>query len=414
MNTEFFIARRTAASSPDHKPGVMVRIAVISVAVSMAVMIVALAVIMGFKREVTEKIIGFTAHVQVIDIRGENGIDAEPVRRSESLENRIRSVAGFVAMHPYATKGGIVKTADAMQGVVLKGVDGSNELSFFKANLSEGALPRISDTIRTKDILVSRTLADKLILKVGDKVEMLFIGSGDAPRRDRFKVSGIYASGLGEMDNVLIITDIRNVQRLSDRTADEISGYEILTSDFAEVDGFTQRLKFALGEEDSDTTQNLAVMNVKELYPNIFDWLKAHDVNAVVIIVIMLIVAFFNMASALLILVLERTRMIGVLKAMGMRDGAVQRIFLYRAAFITLRGLFWGNLIGLGCCMIQAYFHVVKLNSEGYFLSEVPISLDWGWWLMLNIGVVAAIVALLAIPTYIISYIKPDESIRYN
>ena len=166
--------------------------------------------------------------------------------------------------------------------------------------------------------------------------------------------------------------------------------------------------------DEDDATANLAVTSVTELYASIFDWLKAHDVNAAVIIVIMLVVAFFNMTSALLILVLERTRMIGLLKAFGMRNGQLRQVFLWRASFITLRGLAWGNAVGLGLCFVQRYFHVVRLSSEGYLLSEVPISLGWGWWLALNAGAVAAIVALLVVPTYIVSTVKPDESIRYE
>ena len=166
--------------------------------------------------------------------------------------------------------------------------------------------------------------------------------------------------------------------------------------------------------DEAEGTENLAVTSVTERYANIFDWLKAHDVNAAVIIVIMLVVAFFNMASALLILVLERTRMIGLLKALGMRNGPLRRIFLYRAAFIALRGMAWGNGVGLLLCLLQQWFHVVKLDSEGYLLSEVPIALEWGWWLLLNAGVLAVIVLLLVLPTYIISSIKPEQTIRYE
>lgn len=414
MNLEFFIARRTAASTPGNKPGVMVRIAVVSVALSVAVMILSLAVIMGFKREVTYKLTGFAAHAVVTDIRGVGTLDSEPVRRTEALERVIRGVEGFAAMHPYAVKGGIVKTPDAVQGVMLKGVDTAYDWSFFAGNLQEGALPRVGDSLRNKDLLISRRMADKLQLGVDDRVEMLFVEPGERPRRDRFRISGIYASGMDELDDVTALTDLRNVQRLAEWGADEISGYEVYTDDFAKVDVFSRRLGRTLLYDESDDTQNLAVSSVRELYPNIFDWLAAHDVNAAVIIGIMLVVAFFNMTSALLILVLERTRMIGLLKTLGMRNGALRRIFLYRAAFITLRGLLWGNAAGLLLCAIQKYFHVVKLSSEGYLLSEVPIALEWGWWLALNAGVVAVIVALLVLPTYILSSVKPEQTIRYE
>ena len=383
MNLAFFIARRTAQHTPDNKPGVMERIAVISVALSVAVMILAMAVIMGFKYEVARKVTAFAAHAVVTDVRGVGTLDSEPVRRSARTEGLIRSTREFASMAPYAVKGGIVRTADAGGEVMLKGVDTAYDWSAFRGWLVDGDLPRVGDSIRTKDILLSRSLADRLMLGVGDRVEMLFVEAGDT-------------------------------QRLSDWAPDEISGYEVFTDDLAGADDFARRLGHTLLYDEDDATANLAVTSVMELYASIFDWLKAHDVNAAVIIVIMLVVAFFNMTSALLILVLERTRMIGLLKAFGMRNGQLRQVFLWRASFITLRGLAWGNAVGLGLCFVQRYFHVVRLSSEGYLLSEVPISLGWGWWLALNAGAVAAIVALLVVPTYIVSTVKPDESIRYE
>lgn len=414
MNLAFFIARRMAKPSPENKPGVMERIAVVSVALGVAVMILAMAVIMGFKREVAHKMTGFAAHVSVTDVRGVNALDSEPVRRSAHLEELIRETGGFVSMAPYAVKGGIVRTADAVGEVMLKGVEGDYDWSYFREWLVEGELPRVGDSVRTKDILLSRSLADRMLLGVGDKVEMLFVEPGEMPRRDRFKVAGVYASGMEEMDGMVVVTDIRNVQRLSDWGPNEISGYEIRTRDLHGAADFARTLGRTLLYDYEDGTENLAVTSVTERYANIFDWLKAHDVNAAVVIVIMLIVAFFNMASALLILVLERTRMIGLLKALGMRGGELRRIFLWRAAFITLRGLAWGNAVGLGLCLVQQWTHLVKLSSEGYLLSEVPVALGWGWWLALNAGFIAAIVALLVIPTAVVSGVKPEETIRYE
>lgn len=390
----------------------MVRIAEISVALGVAVMIVTLAVVMGFKREVSRRIVGFGAHVTVTDLRSVHAPDGEPMRRTEHLEKLIRSQEGFAAMNPYALKGGIAKTPDAVEGLVLKGVDASFDDAFFRGCLEEGALPRVGDSVRTKDLLVSRTTADRLRIGVGDRVEMVFVDGAAAPRRDRFRISGIYRSGMEELDRVTALTDLRNVQRLDGRGDEWITGYEIRTAELDRADEFARRLDLALLRDEAAETQNLAAASIRERYPNIFDWLKAHDVNAAVVIGIMLAVALFNMASALLILVLERTRMIGLLKAMGMRDGAVQRIFLWRAAFIVLRGLAWGNLAGLALCAAQRWLHVVKLDARGYMLSEVPVALDWSWWLLLDAGAAAAIVALLALPARVVSSVGPGESIR--
>ena len=381
MNLAFFIARRMARPTSENRPGVMERIAVGSVALGVAVMIVTLAVVIGFKREVARKMEGFAAHVSVTDIRGVDALDSQPVRRNARLEALIRSTDGFVAMAPYAVKGGIVRTEETVGEVILKGVEASYDWS---------------------------------LLGGGDKVEMLFVDGGERPRRDRFKVAGIYESGLEEMDRTMVLTDIRNVQRLSDWGPDEISGYEIRTRSLDEADAFARTLGRTLLYDEGDGTENLAVESVTERYANIFDWLKAHDVNAAVIIVIMLVVAFFNMTSALLILVLERTRTIGLLKTFGMRNAQIRAIFLWRAAFVTLRGLCWGNLVGVGLCIVQQTTHLVRLDPEGYLLSEVPVALEWGWWLALNAGFIVAIVALLMIPTAVISRIKPEETIRYE
>ncbi len=403
-----------AGSSAENRPGMMERIAVLSVALGIAVMILAVAVMMGFKQEVSRKMAGFAAHATLTDLRSVNGIDAHPVLRTAHLESLVAAEEGFVRLAPYALKGGIVRTADAVEGVVLKGIDATYDQTLLAEWLTAGALPRIADSARTKDLLLSEVLARRLRLGVGDRVEMLFVEADEQPRRDRFRISGLYASGMEEMDRSLLITDLRNVQRLSNWTVDQITGYEIITSDLDRASEFAGRLDRTLLFDDAEETRNLAVLSLQERYPSVFDWLKAHDVNTAVVIVIMLVVAFFNMTSALLVLVLERTRMIGLLKALGMRNAPLRRIFLYRAAFIALRGLVWGNLFGVGCCLVQLLWHPLKLDAEGYLLSEVPVALGWEWLLVLNVGFVVTIVALLLIPTAIISTVKPDETIRYE
>ena len=414
VDLAFFIARRTARSAPGNRPGVMERIAVGAVAVSVAVMVVTLAVVMGFKREVAYRLSGLSAHAVVTDVRSVGTVAAHPVLRTERLEELIASVPGFVAAAPYALCGGVVRTDDAVEEALLKGVGPEYDLAFFGESLVAGALPRIGDTVRTKDVLLSRTMAERLALGAGDRVEMLFVGGDAAPRRDRFRISGIYASGMDEMDAALILTDIRNVQRLSDWAPDEVTGYELRTSGLDGAEAFAEELESRLFYDDAEETQNLSVASLQELYPHVFDWLKAHDVNAAVIIAIMLSVAFFNMASALLILVFERVRMIGLLKALGMTGGALRRLFLYRAAFVALRGAVWGNVAGLGLCFAQQAFHLVRLDAEGYLLSEVPVAVGWEWWLALNVGALAAAVALAVIPASAISSVKPDETMRYE
>lgn len=414
MNLPLTIARRMAAPGSGNRPGVMERIAVVSVALSLAVMILAIAVMLGFKREVSQRIAGLAAHAAVTGVRGVDALDSEPLHRSPHTEELIRSVPGFVSLAPYAVKGGIVRTADAVEGLVLKGVDASYDWSSFRGWLVAGTLPRVADTLRTKEILLSRNLAARLMLGPGDAVEMLFVEPGELPRRDRFRISGIYSSGMDEMDDAVAMTDLRNVQRLADWQPDEVSGYEIRLTGIGEADRYAADLNRKLLYDDREETDNLTATAVTERYRNVFDWLRAHDVNAAVVIVVMLAVAFFNMSSALLVLVLRHTRMIGLLKALGMRNGQLRGIFLYRAGFIALRGLLWGNLAGISVCLAQRQFHIFRLNPEGYLLSEVPVALDGFRWLLLNAGFAAAIVLLLVIPARIVSSIKPGEAVRYE
>ncbi|MBQ7342633.1 MAG: ABC transporter permease [Alistipes sp.] len=414
MNLEYLIASRTALSAEGNtKPNVMVRIATLSVAVGLAVMIVTMAVVAGFKRDISQKMSGFTSHVQVSYIRSANSLESTPILRNDRVEELIRSAEGFRSMSIYALKGGVIKSGEGVAGVMLKGVASDYDNGFFGKALVEGEMPRIGDSVRHKDILLPKVVADRLDLRVGDRVEMLFVEEDALPHRDRFKICGLFATGMDEMDEKFALTDIRNVQRLSGWDAQTITGYEVNIDDFSRVAEFTDNLNMSLLFEGGDEAVNIAAISVEELYGVIFGWLKTHDVNAVVIITIMIAVALFNMMSALLIMVLERTRMVGVLKALGMNNGSLQRIFLYRASFLVVRGMLWGNAIGIGLCLLQKWTHLLKLDSSGYMLSEVPIA--FGWWLLwLNAGVLAVIVLLLVLPARIVASIKPGEAMRYE
>lgn len=390
----------------------MVHVAVLAVSLSIAVMIITLAVIMGFKREIVRKTEGLVAHITLADLRSFNIAEAQPVRRIAALDSLLAARPWIVRAAPYASKAGILRTDEGIEGVQLKGVDASYDFGFLEDRIVAGRLPRVGDSVRVKDLLLSRVLADRLRIAVDDKVELLFADADGRPRRDRFKVTGIYDSGMEEIDRVLLLTDLRNVQRLWGWDAGLITGYEIRTEDFDRAEEFAEELNDALLYAELDECENLLALDVARLYPQLFDWLATHDVNAAVIIVIMLAVAFFNMATVLLIGVLERTRMIGLLKAAGMADGALRRIFLWRGAFIVLRGVLWGNVAGVGLCLLQRHFHIVSLDASSYLLNEVPVALEWSWWLALNLGAAAVIVLLMLLPAWIVSTVKPAEAIR--
>uniref|UniRef100_UPI004056C5E8 ABC transporter permease n=1 Tax=Alistipes sp. TaxID=1872444 RepID=UPI004056C5E8 len=414
MNLPLFIARRMARPSQEKRPSVMVRIATIAVALSLSVMIISIAVIMGFKSELSRKVSGLARHAELCDMRSIHSLEPYPIARDTLIEELLLQDPNAIRIEPYAWRGGIIKTQEGMEGLLLKGIDSTYQTDFLEGILLEGALPRLAGATRSKELLLSESLARKLLIEVGDKVELLFIRQGERPRRDRFKVSGLYGSGMEEMDQGVAYTDLRNIQRLLDWAPDQVAGYEITLRSLQHAEEYTLKLNERLLYAESEICNNLVARSTLQRYPTIFDWLRTHDVNAVVILTIMLTVALFNMISVLLILVLERTRMIGLLKSLGMSNSSLQKIFLYRALFIILEGLFWGNLVGVGCSLIQKYGHVIKLNSAGYLLSEVPIALDWGWLLAVNIGTTAAILLLLTLPAYIVSYIRPESSIRYE
>ena len=412
ISAELFIARRTARPADGRRTGLMERIAVISVALSLAVMIVSLAVISGFKSEIAQRLSGLGAHI-TITAPASDPAAPTAVLRNEPAERALAADKNTLSVRAFDTKGGVIRSERAMQGIILKGVEGGYEGTFFEKSLVAGELPRTDGEERTKDILLSRTTASLLAVGVGDKVEMIFIDDGEeggGARRDRFRISGIYSTGMEEME-ALALTDIRNVQRLSDRAAGEVAGYEIMLDDFSHAEESAERAAEILAGMSDDY---LRVRTVAELYPNIFDWLRTHDVNAAVIIGVMLAVALFNMITALLITVLERTRMIGILKSFGMTDAALQRLFLYRSAAITLRGLLWGNLAGLGLCAVQWLWHPVKLDAAGYMLSEVPVHVVWWHIAALDVGAAAVIVAAMAVPARLTSRIRPEQAIRYE
>ncbi len=413
VNTEFFLARRLAGKSGGRR-NVMVTIATVTVAISIAVMVISMAVIMGFKREISDKLVGFGGHVQITAVSGGNSLETKPILRNNELESALTQVQGFKSLNAFATKGGIIKTRDAMQGVMLKGVDSDYDWSFFADNLEEGELPAVGDSVVKREIIISRSLSRLLQIDVGDKIEMMFIQPDASPRRSQFKITGIYNSGFEELDMMVVPTDIRNVQRIAGWDDNHISGYEVDTYDLDDLAEFSEDTYQIVFENQKPDDENLMVVNIKQRFPQMFDWLNAHDVNAAVIIIIMLLVSLLNMISALLIILLERTRMIGVLKALGMNNTSLQKMFLIRSAYLIVKGMIWGNIIGIALCLIQKYTGLVTLDQTGYFLSEVPISLGLTWLLWLNAGSFLLIVTLLTVPTLVISRIKPDTTIRYQ
>lgn len=412
VNTAYFLANRLATDKGGRTNSVMVRVATLSVVIGLSVMILALGIIFGFKREISEKMTGMMSQVQIQHYQQNISYETPPISSEQPFLEAVRNVPGFSHMNSYAVKPGILKGADAIQGIMLKGVGADFDWSFFRDNLIEGELPVVGDSTRNKDVLISRRLAQQMQLGIGDKTELMFVQN--PPRRDLFRIRGIYDTGMQDVDNVLMITDIRNVQRLNNWRPDQVSGFELSATDFREVERFSDDVFEVLYNMAERIPEQLMVTNIRESNPMIFDWLDTHDLNAAIIIVVMLLVAVFNMIAALLIILLEKTPMIGILKALGMPNRSIQKMFLIRSSHIILKGMFWGNAIGLALCYIQHYTGVLKLDAEGYFLTHVPVYVNWMWIGLLNLGVFVVTLLLLTLPTLIVSRILPEKSIRFE
>lgn len=414
LNIEFFIAKRIAESTGGNHHNIMVRIATFTVAISIAVMIVSMSVIGGFKEEISAKLIGFGAHIQIVNLDGNNSFETAPIVRNETLAASVRSNDLVKSVDAYAIKGGIVKSDDAMLGVMLKGSELGYDSMFFKSNLLEGSLPRIGTEIRNKDLLISKSIALKANLKVGDKVEMLFIQTDREPKRDAFKISGIYKSGFDELDELVVVTDIRNVQRLNQWDRDQITGYEVICNEFDDLDRLNSEIYNLIIETPQPDNGVLMTQTIVDRFAPLFDWLKAHNINAAVMIIVMILVSLFNMIAALLIILLERTSMIGTLKSLGMSNRAVQKLFVIRSSFIVIKGLIIGNIVGFGAAIIQQQTHILKLDPTGYYLTAIPIKFDLWWMVSLNLGAFIIIVGILTFPAMIISMMKPDKTIKFQ
>lgn len=416
---EYFIAQRTSRSETRGGGGVMLPIATLSVALSIAVMVITIAVIFGFKNEVHTKLTSLSGQIVMSSVGGVNTTNIRAIESTPEAGEIASKAANSVGsellrMSPIATRGAIIRTPTAIEGVILKGVDESYDRTIFEEGLISGEVTDFGATSKSRNVMVAKGLADGVGLEVGDKLELLVTDDSGEMRRDLYRVGGIYTSGLGEAEKLLIITDIRNVQRLNGWSETQISNYELWLSDLKKAPEVADQINSDIIYSNSASLESVVAYDVQRLYPSIFDWLAAHDVNAVVIIVIMMVVALFNIITAMLILVLERTQLIGMLKILGMNDLAIRKIFLYRAFGITAKGLLYGNAVSILFCLVQQKYHILKLDEAGYILSSVPIDLSIWWLGLLNVGVVAMILLLVIIPTKLVGQIEPSKAIKFQ
>ena len=417
MNTELFISNRLFFDKTNQHflSKKIIRIALFGIALGLAVMIVSVAVITGFKTEIRNKVIGFGSHIQIVNYESKNSYEIPPVSKNQPFVDKLKTMNGIKTVQVFATKPGMIKTDESIQGIVFKGVEPGYNWSFFQKNLIDGTLPQLNDTSRVNEILLSENVSQLLKLKTGDSAVLYFVNEHEVtPRMLQLKVCGIYRTSLEEFDNLFIIGDIKQVQRLNDWQSDQISGFEILVSDFNQIDVIEQQVRYLVLDYSQDKSAILRTESIMRQYPQIFDWLSILDMNVWVILTLMVMVAGFNMISALLVLILERSTMIGVLKAMGSPNWSIRKVFLYLSVFLTSRGMLWGNAIGIALILIQKIFHLIHLNPASYYVDVVPVNFNILHILLLNAGSIAITTLMLVIPSYLVSKISPDKSMRFD
>ena len=397
MNLPLFIAHRIYRDNDSGKqvsrPAVL--IAMIGIAIGLAVMIVTVSVIVGFKKEVRDKIAGFGSHIQITNLNAGSLYESLPISMTTAELDSLRANTDIYHVQRYSLKAGMIKTDEAFQGMLLKGIGPEYDTEFFRRHLLEGEMPQFSDTASSNRVVISRSLADKLKLKLGDKIDTYFIQ--DNIRARRLIIAGIYQTNLTEFDNLY-----------------RFSGLELTVNDYSRLEDITWELASGLEGKTDRYGQEFCARNIEQLNPGIFAWLGILDVNIWVILVLMIGVAGFTMISGLLIIIIERTSMIGVLKSLGADNRTIRHLFLWFSVFLIGKGMLWGNAIGLAFYFVQRFFGLFKLDPTTYYMDTVPVSFNLWIFLLLNVGTLLASVLMLVGPSYLITRIRPADSMRYE
>ena len=415
MDWKLFVARRIYRSKEGEKevskPAVL--IAMWGIAIGLAVMIVAVAVVIGFKHEVRDKVVGIGSDITITNFDAQKSYETVPVVAGDSLLDALRAMEGVKHVQRYSTKPGMIMTEDNFLGMVLKGVSQEYDWTFLKEHLQEGEIPSFTDSASTNRTLVSRTIANKLNLKLGDKLYTYYI-SAENVRARRLEVAGIYQTNFSIYDDMFLLTDLYTVNRLNAWKADQASGIELEVADVSRLEETKEAISAEVDMLKDRYGATYYTQTVEESNPQIFAWLDLLDMNVWVILILMTGVAGFTMISGLLIIILERTNMIGGLKALGADNLAIRKVFLSFSVFLIGRGMLWGNIIGLLFVFIQSQFHLFKLDPSIYYVDSVPVAFNLWWWVLLNVCSLLASVLMLVGPSYLIAHIHPAKSIRFE
>jgi lipoprotein-releasing system permease protein len=390
------------------RSGLIVNIAIAAVAISVAVMLISVAVVQGYKLQITNKITGFSNHIQISRLDFNNSFETNPIYRDAKAEQTIKMDSRVAYVQPYATKAGIIKTSTEFEGIVLKGIDSSFNWQFIESCLTEGEGFVPNEAVTSNQIVISMSTAQKLQLKLGQGLVIYFVQEdGSMPRARKFNISGIYSTGFSDLDALYGIIDMRHIQRLNKWEENQITGYEVKLKKYNDLIPTASDLLPLM-------PMHLQVKTIVDVYPQLFDWLGLLDLNVLVIIILMVVVACINMSTALLILIVERSNMIGMLKAMGSNNKQVQRIFVFMAARLISKGLLIGNSVGLLICVTQYYLGWIKLDEEAYFLNQVPIFLHAIDVLWINTGAFVLCVLIMLLPAQFVSKITPVKAIKFQ
>jgi lipoprotein-releasing system permease protein len=411
LNLEYFIAKRLITAR-DHKSSIsapIIKIAISAIAIGMIMMIISVATGIGLQQKIREKIAAFSGHIIISNYDdNQSQVSTKPISINQDFYPKFKNIDGITHVQAVASKAGIIRTETAFEGIIFKGVGKDYDWNNLKEYLIEGKLPNLSRELNS-EILISQFLANRLNLKLGDNFNTFFIkeNQNGLPNLRVFKIVGIYNSGFQEFDATYIIGDIRHIQKINHWQPNQIGSFEVF------IDNFDQ-IKTKGEQVYKQTNSTLDTKTIVEKFSSIFEWLQLFDFNIITILIIMIIVATINIVVALLVLILERTQMIGILKALGANNWTVRKIFLYNAAYLIIRGLFWGNLIGIGLILIQKYFGIIKLPPENYYVNVAPVYLNWEYILLLNIGTITICLIVLLIPSYIVTKISPVKAIRFD
>ncbi len=412
MNFEYFIARRIAAHK-DYKSSIsapIIKIAILAISLGMITMLISVATSVGLQKKIKEKVSAFNGDLIITNFDTNNSDDSQvPISMQQDFYPNFSISDNVNHIQITASKGAVLRTQTDFEGVIVKGVGPDYNWSYFEDFLTQGMLPNYTAPQMSNQVLISEYLANRLGLTIGDKALAYFFNknSSTPPRTRAFTISGLYNSGFQQFDAQFIIGDIRHIQRLNKWEPDQIGAFELFVNDFDLIEQTNNEVYDAIGSM-------LDTQTIRNRFYAIFEWLDLFDFNLALIIVMMIIVAGFNMITALLVLILERTKMIGILKALGSDNWSVRKIFIYNAMYLVGVGLFWGNLIGIGLLLLQQHFDLFALDPDTYYVSQVPVYLHWSYIVALNVGTLVLCFLILLIPSYIISKISPVKAIRFE